>query len=164
MTNPLAESFGLLARSLLELKVRLRDAVTAEFAIAVGEAARNAVALAFTGYPQAATARSDRGDLPHSINPWGDPDPWGDDAGFPDPEPVRHVPGQIDLLPAASMTSAALAAGLGAGRWWLTRCGSFPQALGLGLLTGLAALLGGPAVVATLSAAAGLAAASDALR
>lgn len=149
-----------LAGALGDLKDRVRAALAAELAGAVGTAVRGALAgalcewLAVRAVPNSDPPTRGRADRA-ARDPWTDD--W-DDSRFaladadlddtdydPDPVPV--------LTPAAVLALGALA-----GRWWHHRTGSVRGAVGVGAATAALGLAGGPPIRAALSA---LAAAAD---
>ncbi len=165
MTRLLSAATRRLTDTLGELKARVREAIAGETGKAVGEAVRLAVAAALTGESHDVPARSQ---LRHAPDPWDDPaaDRWADPSGWHDADDTPPPPLPDQALGAADRTRLAVAAGLAAGRWVLTR-GSLPVAVAVGGLVALAVLFGGPATHAAataLAAAADLSAVSRALR
>jgi hypothetical protein len=155
-----------LTDTLGELKARVREAIAGETGRAVAEAVRAAVAHALAGdSPDDDDSRRHRS----PPDPWDDPpaDRWADpgewaDADDDTPPPSLPGPG----LSGSDRTRLAVAAGLAAGRWVLSR-GPLPAAIVVGGLVALAVLFGGPAThaaAAALAAAADLSAVSRALR
>jgi hypothetical protein len=155
-----------LARTIAELRERVRVAVAGELGRAVAGAAEQVVRAVVAGradpprpaYRPASSAHwdddEDRWDRPY--------DPWDDDGdgGY---DPSRHP--AAPPAPEAGV-AAAVAAGVYAARWWLGRGGTLPAAAGLGLGVGLLGVLGGPIVhtaVAVAAAIGDILTASDAL-
>jgi hypothetical protein len=153
-----------LTDTLGELKARVREAIAGETGRAVAEAVRAAVAHALAG-------DSDDDSRRHRppTDPWDDPpaDRWADPGEWADADddaPPPPLPGAG--LSSTDRTRLAVAAGLAAGRWVLSR-GPLPAAIAVGGLVALAVLFGGPAThaaAAALAAAADLSAVSRALR
>ncbi len=158
MTRLLTAAARRLTDTLGELKERVREAIAGETGKAVGEAVRHAVAHALTG-----------GAGEDSLRHRPPPDPWDDphadlagwhDADDDPPPPLPDPPSNV-----ADRTRLAVAAGLAAGRWVLSR-GSLAAAVAVGTLVALAVLFGGAATHAAaraLTAAADLSAVSRAL-
>ena len=160
-----------LAGTLVDLKGRVRRAVAGEVGKAVADAVAEVLAAALGG-GVAATAWASR---PSRYDPYaGRRDGWDDpdDPGW-DPEyarlrrrPADAEAGEPGPAGGESLTPAALAVAVAAGRWWLARKGSPWQAAGAGLAAGATLLAGGPAVrtaLAVLLAVQRLLAAADAL-
>jgi hypothetical protein len=165
MSHLLSAAARRLTDTLGELKARVREAIAGETGKAVAEAVRAAVAHALTGDLRDVPAPS-RGRA--SPDPWDDPhaDRWADPGEWTDADDVPPPPVPEPALNAADRTRLAVAAGVAAGRWVLSR-GSLPVALAVGGLVALAVLFGGPATHAAataLAAAADLSAVSRALR
>jgi hypothetical protein len=167
MTDQLRQLAGTLA----DLKGRVRRAVAGEVGKAVADAVAEVLAAALGG-PAAAPAWAKQ---PARYGPYATrPDAWDDpeDPGW-DPEYARlrrqpMEPGPAEPTPAGgeSLTPAALAVAVAAGRWWLARKGSPWQAAGAGLAAGATLLAGGPmarTALAVLLAVHRLLAAADAL-
>ena len=165
MTAVLTAPLRRLSRARFDLRDRVREALAGEVARAV----REVVAVVLRGGPPPAAHPPHNDGYPPGRSPWVDPDadpwgdpppPWHDDRDGTDfdrepddveqPDPPASVP-----RPPAGL--GAVAAGLSAGRWWLGRRGSVAEAVGVGLIVGLAVLAGGPL------ARAGAAVATDAL-
>jgi hypothetical protein len=160
-----------LAGTLADLKGRVRRAVAGEVGKAVADAVAEVLAAALGG-PVAATAWASR---PARYDPYaGRRDAWDDpnDPGW-DPEyaRLRRRPADVEAdeprnPEGESLTPAALAVAVAAGRWWLARRGSPWQAAGAGLAAGATLLAGGPmarTALAVLLAVHRLLAATDAL-
>ena len=166
MTRLLSAATRRLTETLGELKARVREAIAGETGRAVAEAVRAAVAHALTGdlhdEPGPTRVRA-------SPDPWDDPtaDRWAEAGEWHDDDddlPPPPLPGPS--LNTTDRTRLAVAAGLAAGRWVLSR-GSLPVAIAVGGLVAMAVLFGGPAThaaAAALTAAADLSAVSRALR
>ncbi len=180
MTGVIRTQLSRLAGTIAELKERVRTAVAGELGRAVAGAVQQVVQAAVAGradaprpeFPPAYRRPAPPGrwddEDDEDDDRWGRPrDPWADDpddeydrAGRP-AAPLRHD----DPPPADPGVTAAVAAGVAAARWWVTRKGTW-LAAGLGLGIGLLGVLGGPVVrttVALVAAAADVLAATDAL-
>jgi hypothetical protein len=167
----IADQLRQLAGTLADLKGRVRRAVAGEVGKAVADAVAEVLAAALGG-GVAATAWAAR---PGRYGPYaGRRDAWDDpeDPGW-DPDYARLRPQAADAAanesgPAGgeSLTPAALALAVAAGRWWLAKRGSPWQAAGAGLAAGATLLAGGPmarTALAVLLAVHRLLAATDAL-
>ncbi len=169
-----------LADSLAELKVKVRAALAAELAGAIGTAVRDVLVVALVDRV-IAPARSASTQAPPRPTGWADDeddrerDPWGYARdSWDEPESRRErprprsepaEPDDVDTTPAVP-AAAAVAVGVNVGRWWLARKGSVPAAIGLGVLATGLGLAGGPvarAALAVLAAAADLLVAESAL-
>jgi len=165
-----ADRLRRLAGTLAELKERVRVAVAGEAGKAVGDAVRDLLTAALAGRVvpppssdpyrsayQASARKSWDDDDAYGRDPWADPDDEDDDrrddgrgqrptaASTPAPSPARWP------------TALALAAGVV--RWWAARKLPTWAAIGAGVVSGAAALTGGPlarAGLALLAAAADL--------
>ncbi len=172
LRRPLAAPLDRLGRTLDSLNREVREAVARAIGQAVSEVVREAVhaVLEEPGWPR---------DL--SVRPppaWEEPDQayWAgdphapeepDDLLYPDTadeerfarqteESFHSPPAQRPAGPRNDRWSRALKAGFLAGAWWLRRPpGRFSvlSALGVSLLAGLAALVGGPLAAAVAGAA-----------
>jgi hypothetical protein len=161
-----------LSDSLAELKVKVRAALATELAGAIGLAVRDVLVVALVDRLVVAPARPPAPraagwrDGYEGRDRWGEPDdPWAD-RDDPDAAgeraPVRYDrQDREDAQPAAAIpAAAAVALGVNVGRWWLTRQGTVPAAVGLGILATALGLAGGPVARAALAV---LAAATDVL-
>jgi hypothetical protein len=173
-----------LAATIADLKDRVRAAVAGELGRAVSGAVQQVVQAVVVGradppwpepppaYRRASPGRWDEKDEDDGGH-WGRPgDPWADD---PDDEydrdrrptaPLRDGATPADPPPTDPGVTAAVAAGVYAARWWVTRRGTWLAAVGLGLGVGLLGVLGGPVArtaVAVLAATADILSATDAL-
>jgi hypothetical protein len=153
-----------LARTVAELRERVRVAVAGELGRAVAGAAEQVVRAVVAGRadpPRPAYRHSSSSHWDDDEDRWDRPyDPWGGGDGGYDPSRRPAAP------PAPEAGVAAVAAGVCAARWWLGRGGTLLAAAGLGLGVGLLGVLGGPAArsaVAALAAAADILSAADAL-
>ena len=164
MTGVIRTQLTGLARTLAELKERVRAAVAGELGRAVSGAVQQVVQALVAGppayrRPSARWAEDDRDDRWH-----GHRDPWADDGYDPEFDRAEHPP--PDAPPTRAGVAAAVAAGVYAARWWLVRRGTWLAAAGLGLGVGLLGVLGGPAArsaVTALAAAGDILTATDAL-
>jgi hypothetical protein len=176
VTSVVRSQLAGLARTVAELRERVRVAVAGELGRAVGGAVQQVVQAVVAGRtepPYSGTAygrssstrwdddgREDRWDRPH--------DPWADDTDD-EYDRDRHytAPARGDApSPPRAAVTAAVAAGVYAARWWLGRRGTWLAAAGLGLGVGLLGVLGGPVArtaVAALAAVADILGATDAL-
>jgi len=159
-----------LSESLVELKLKVREALATELATAVGNAVRDIIVVAMvdrminpsprnpTTSPHSGGGRDDRYDR------WGEPkDPRAEADDYD--RPGTHARYELDERedeepPPALPTTAALAIGVNVGQWWLARNGSTHTALGLGILATALGFAGGPFTQAALAV---LAAATDLL-
>lgn len=177
MTEVIRSQLTGLARTIADLKERVRVAVAGELGRAVSGAVQQVVQAVVAGRPDPPPAyhrpRPDRWDDEDDGDRWGRPrDPWAED---PDDEydrdrrhaaPVRHDAPPAGPPSADPGVTVAVAAGVYAARWWVARKGTWLAAAGLGLGVGLLGALGGPVArtaVAVLTATADLLAATDAL-
>jgi hypothetical protein len=170
MSSVINEQLRQLAGTLVDLKGRVRRAVAGEVGKAVSEAVAE-VLVAVLGGQVAATAWAAR---PGRYDPYGGRrDPWTDpdDPGW-DPAYARLRQQHNDAgggeagQTGESITPAALAVAVAAGRWWLAKRGSPWQAAGAGLAAGATLIAGGPmarTALAVLLAVHRLLAATDAL-
>jgi hypothetical protein len=179
LRRPLTAPLDRLCRTLDSLSREVRDAIARAIGQAVSEAVREAVHAVLEEPP----LQPEKPGCPHdlSVRPppaWEEPDEayWAgdpdaleepDDFLYPDaageerfarqtPESFRPPPGQRPAMPRDSRWSQAVTAGLLAAAWWLRRspgrC-SLLSALGVSLIAGLAALVGGPLAAAVAGAA-----------
>jgi hypothetical protein len=184
VTGTIRTQLSGLARTIADLKERVRVAVAGELGRAVSGAVQQIVQAVVAGradvprpeppptYRRPPPGRwddeeeNDGGRWGRSRDPWaGDPDD-GYDRDRRAAAPVRHDARPGDAPPAAPGVTAAVAAGVYAARWWAARKGNWLAAAGLGLGVGLLGVLGGTAartVVALVAATADLMAATDAL-
>lgn len=156
MTGVVHTQLAGLARTLAELKDRVRVAVAGELGRAVSGAVQQVVQALAAGpntcrWPSSSYRVDDRDDRWYQSH-----DPWADD----EPEPDAAAPAPDAGVP------AAVAAGVFAARWWLGRRGTLVTAAGVGVGVGLFGVFGGPAArtaVAALAAVADVLGATDAL-
>ncbi len=176
MRTPIVtQRFNKLADTLADLKVKVRTALAAELASAVGIAVRDILVVAMidqmiatpsrpaTRTPPSHTGwRDDEGERDR----WGEPkDPWAD----PDEDEVHrdrmysrsgYRERDEEVSTPTVPTAAAIAIGVNVGRWWLARRGTTVSAIGIGVLATALGLAGGPFARAALAV---LAAATDVL-
>ena len=143
-TYPLLAFADRLAGTLRLLRERIRDAVATEVGLVAGQALQNVLHSLIRGpEPRREREEIDRDD--DADEPY-----VGDDAKDPydDPPPERPgLPGPIPLLAPAGFGSRLM-------NLWLARRAPALATLGAGLLTGLLAWCGSPALVASLVATA----------
>ncbi len=150
-----------LARSIAELKERVRAAVAGELGRVVSGAVQQVVQALVAGQLARRSAPSSRWDDDRDDR-WSHPhDRWADatDEYDRDPAPTHPDAGGAGV-------ATAVAASLFVARWWLGRRGTPLTAAGLGLGVGLLGVLGGPAArtaVAALAATADILGVTDAL-
>lgn len=160
MNSHLSRPLARLAGALADLRLRVREALAGELSRAVAETVREIVATAIGGgmIGQPPVDGPFRTDV--------DRDPWDDDRlGWADDDYEKHEDSRNDYEPSTgsslvdqpSSGPAALSTGLAAGRWWLGRRGSIPEAVGVGVLVTLAVFAGGPVARAGTAVAATIA-------
>lgn len=164
MTGLIRDQLARLARTIGELRERVRAAVAGEVGRAVGGAVREVVEAVAAGRPTPPAAAAGRWH-DGAAGRWDDDpdDAWDDDPDAEDGYARRTAP---DAGPAAVGVAAAVTAGVAAARLWAARTGRLVSAVGLGLGVGLLGVLGGPVArtaVAVLAATADLLAATAAL-
>ena len=144
-----------LAESLEELKVKVRTALAAEMANVIGTAVRDILVVALINRILTTPPRSDhwREDTSEDRDPWDDPVDTFDRM----PARCEHCDRSETEPASAGSTTAAtsIAVGVNVGRWWLTRTGTIPAAIGLGVAVTVLGLAGGPiarAIFAVLAA------------
>ncbi len=163
MTALVTQHFHKLTDSLVELKMKVREALATELAGAVGTAVRDVLVVVIldriinspprtpTRAPmtRAGGCRADEYDrLGEPRDPWADPDDYAcDRAGVRSELDERDE----DEPPPAGSTTAALAVGMNVGRWWLARQGTVSTAIGIGAVATALGLAGGPFVRALLA-------------
>ena len=129
--------------NLIDLKQRVRHAVTNEVSRAVSDAIHEVVQGLL----------DDRGSTRQLLRieppPHDHKQQWHPELDEYEEPPMNLVslPGQV----AAVSAGTAIGAGVAVARWWLTRNGSRHMATGLGLGVGLLAIVGGPTVRAALT-------------
>jgi hypothetical protein len=146
MTGSLTAHLGELAETLSDLRRRLRHAARVEVARAVGEALREFAVNTISG--------SSHYTRPRYSDEWDDPwresrnDAWGGGAD------VREYDEEPETRSAESTRplQAALAMGLGAGRWVFLRTRQWLIAVLIGTAVAVIVITGGPAVEAFLAA------------
>ncbi|MFO0825900.1 MAG: hypothetical protein U0792_22740 [Gemmataceae bacterium] len=157
-----------LSESLVELKVKVRQAMATELASAAGTAVRDILVVVILDRLVNIPSRTPP--IPVSVggwrddgyDRWGEPkDRWEDADEYDRPgTPSRYALDEVDdeePMPPVP-TTAAIAVGVNVGRLWLARNGSTPTAVGLGILTTALGFAGGPFAYAALAA---IAAATD---
>jgi hypothetical protein len=168
MNALVTQRFHKLSDSLVELKVKVREAMATELATAVGTAVRDIVVVAMIDRlvnttPRPVTTTAHSGGWRHDgYDRLGEPkDPWTD-ADYDRPIPrSRYGLDEPETEPPPTMpTTAAIAVGVHVGRWWLARNGTLPTAIGVGVLATALGFTGGPLAHAALTL---LAAATDLL-
>lgn len=163
-----------LARTIADLRERVRIAVAGELGRAISGAVQQVIQAVVAGQadpprPSATYQRSSPSRWEDSEDRWNRPyDPWTDDpddAYDRDRHSAAPVPSDAPPVPDRGVTPA-IAAGVYAARWWLGRQGTLLAAATLGLGIGLLGVLGGPiarTAVAVLAATADILSATDAL-
>lgn len=156
-----------LSESLVELKLKVREAMATELASAVGTAVRDILVVAIldriVNIPSRTTPTpAHAGTWRHDgYDRWGEPkDPWGDTDEEDRPATSRDEldDGDDEGQPTAVPALAAIAVGVNVGRWWLARKGTVPTAIGFGMVATALGFAGGPFAQAALAV---LAATSD---
>ena len=147
---PLLAFADRLAGTLRLLRERIRDAVATEVGLVAGQALQNVLHALIRG----PGPRMEREELYHDDRddePYGADDPYGADSAedpYDVPPPERPgLPGPIPLLAPAGFGARLV-------NLWLARRAPALATLGAGLLTGLLAWCGSPALVASLVATA----------
>ncbi len=166
MTALVTQRFHKLSDSLVELKVKVREAMATELATAVGTAVRDILVISILDhivFPSTRTVPpAHAGGWRHdSPDRWGDPkDPWDDSDDYDRPHTSSRYErnGRDEERMNPVPTTAVIAIGVNVGRWWLARNGSTHTAVGLGILTTALGFAGGPLAYAALGV---LAAATD---
>jgi len=175
MTAPVTQRFHKLSDSLVELKVKVREAIATELATAVGTAVRDIVIVAMIDRlvnptPRTVATPAHAGGWRHDgYDRGGEPkDPWADADEYDRPIPhARYGLDEPETEPPPTLpTTAAIAVGVHVGRWWLARNGTLPTAIGVGVLATALGFTGGQfahAAFAVLAAATDLLTADSAL-
>ena len=169
MTALVTNRIHKLSESLVELKLKVREALATELATAVGIAVRDIIVVAMVDRiinpsPRNPTTAPHSGGRNERYDRWGEPkDPWAEADDYD--RPGTHARYELDEHddqepPPALPTTAALAIGVNVGRWWLARNGATHTAVGLGILATALGFAGGPFTQAALAV---LAAATDLL-
>jgi len=169
MTALVTNRIHKLSESLVELKLKVREALATELATAVGSAVRDIIVVAMVDRminpsPRNPTTSPHSGWRNERYDRWGEPkDSWAEADDYD--RPGTHARYELDERddeepPPALPTTAALAVGVNVGRWWLARNGSTHTAVGLGILATALGFAGGPFTRAALAV---LAAATDLL-
>jgi hypothetical protein len=150
MTPPhdyLAARLRRLTETLVTLKQRVREAVATELGSAIGDAVKDILRALVAGRPSAPLPS--RPSSRYGYDP--DPDEWEDD----EEEPYHRQPtNEIVLDPAgSSIVPQAIAVGVAAAHWAVTKKAPAWAGVGVGLLAAFAAWCGGPALAAGLAVA-----------
>lgn len=144
-SNAVASRLARLADVLAELKSRVRQAVAGETGRAVGEAVRDLLTAIMSG-----SLTSSRPAYGSPRSGWDDdPERWDDEYDRDNYE-IRRPPAEVRPQRTA-LWPTAVTAGAAAVRWWISRKVSGWAAMGLGLLVGAAAAVGGPIARAGLA-------------
>jgi len=161
MNTLVTQRFHKLSGSLVELKVRVREAMATELASAVGNAVRDIVVVAMLDRivnPSSRTtppAHAGSWRRHDGYDRWADPnDPWAepDEYDRPSTSSRYELDEREDEEPRPVVpTSAALMVGVSVGRWWLARHGTLPTAIGFGILATALGFAGGPFAHAALA-------------
>lgn len=162
-----------LSGSLVELKQKVREALTTELATAVGTAVRDIIVVATLDriiHPpprQPATTAPLGAWREERYDRWGEPrDPWADDDDRPESSRYKLAERPDEKSPRVVPATTAIAVGMQVGRWWLGRNGTLPTAVGFGILATTLGFAGGPfghAALAVLAAATDLLTAESAV-
>jgi hypothetical protein len=140
---------------LRELSAQMRESVAQAVGNTVGRAVQDGLTRLFH-HPPVAEVSSQR--LEPEIGAYDRSDPirdndWGlDEPRDDEPRPIANS-STVAPEPALVTAHGLLALALKATGWWLSRRGSWVGALGLGLLVGGIALVGGPIAVAVIGLA-----------
>ena len=132
-----------LGEHLQRLSSRVRESVAEATGQTVAQVVKEVLTRAFSGRPILQTLQ----DVRQPFDPYGwpdeDSDPWAVERPGWDRSEPRHSPIHVDEQRSPKPMIGLTALALHAGGWWLRRRGSRFGVLGLGLLFGGAALLGG---------------------
>ena len=141
-----------LADKFHQLKERVREAVATEMGKVVADAVRDWITTIL--HPRLPYERFEepRYEYETERDPeaWDEQDPWEREAVPADPVPVREEPPE---LPRVSKWAAALSVGVLVSKLLIMRRLPLAPALGLGVVLGAVALVGGPVIQASLAAA-----------
>jgi hypothetical protein len=156
-----------LSDSLVELKQKVREALTTELATAVGTAVRDIIVVTMLDRMIHPPPRQPATTAPPGVwrqerdDRWAEPrDPWADEDERPESSRYELAERNDEKSPRVLPATTALAVGVQVGRWWLGRNGSLPTAVGFGILATTLGFAGGPFAHAALAV---LAAATDLL-
>jgi len=155
-----------LSESLVELKLKVREALATELATAVGTAVRDIIVVAtldriLNPLPRSPATTRTSGWGHDGYDRWSEPrDPWADDDERPGSSRYELAEREEEAPPRVVPATTAIAVGVQVGRWWLSRNGTLPTAVGFGILATTLGFTGGPFAHAALAV---LAAATDLL-